>query len=290
MEELDSSYRIFIAKQKDQEKYAAAQRWIKRFPIKELIERGYLKGSDNINELTEQLLTFFSAGSLNSFKSQITNVAFRKSAAYQSKPESVMTWLRIGQVEAQNTEAPLFNRDMFTSNLKEIKRLTTCKSIKEMLLRTRELCLKSGVVVLYIEEIEQTRASGAAFWLTKDKPVIMLSSRYKTDDHFWFSFFHECGHLLNDSKKTTFIDYDDNEEDANIFAGNFLIPQKDYDEYFGQFRNADLNAIIVNTFAKKIGIAPGIVVGRLQKDKKIDYAKQYSNLQKKIDFKEINRT
>jgi addiction module HigA family antidote len=289
---LDSNYRIFITKQKDQEKYAAAKIWIKEFPIKELIKRNLIKQVDNINDLIEQLLAFFSVGSLDSFKKQIEGVSFRKSRSFQSKTENILTWLRIGYIEAQKIDAPQYNRELFVSTLKEIRSVTTHKSTKEMLIKTKELCLRSGVVVLYVEEIEKTYVSGAAFWLSKDKPVVMLSSRYKRDDQFWFSFYHDCGHILNDSKKDMFLDYDetDKEEDeANTYARNILIPQKEYNDFISCHKEEDINAIIVSTFAKKIGIAPGIVVGRLQHEKVIGYSKQYSNLMKKIDFSDLDK-
>jgi HTH-type transcriptional regulator/antitoxin HigA len=68
-------------------------------------------------------------------------------------------------------------------------------------------------------------------WLTPTKALIQLSDRYKADDHFWFSFFHEAAHLLMHSKKVTFISEDDGaateqEEEANTFAATQLIPRR----------------------------------------------------------------
>jgi Zn-dependent peptidase ImmA (M78 family) len=63
------------------------------------------------------------------------------------------------------------------------------------------------------------------------------------------------------------VDYgysnDDKEErEANEFARDVLIPSR----YIKQFPFIAKSRALVKAFAKEIGIAPGIVVGRLQHD------------------------
>ena len=108
------------------------------------------------------------------------------------------------------------------------------------------------------------------FWLG-EKPVIELSFRYKTNDHVWFNFFHELGHILLHSPRQTWIDdFTDDleilEREANTFAANTLIPP---DEYARLLESEFRAEAIIRRFAKSIRIAPGIVVGRLQRDKHI---------------------
>ncbi|MDY0171208.1 MAG: ImmA/IrrE family metallo-endopeptidase [Thermoguttaceae bacterium] len=118
-------------------------------------------------------------------------------------------------------------------------------------------------------------------WLTPEKAMIGLNLRGKRDDRFWFTFFHEAGHLLNDSKKETFIDVDyeedPREQNANRFAADLLIPPE-------RARHLDelksYRAVV--RFAESLGIAPGIVVGRLQREGIIEY----SNLNRlKVTFR-----
>ena len=90
------------------------------------------------------------------------------------------------------------------------------------------MCESAGVVVVFVSEVKGCRISGAAWWVTPSRAVIALSDRYKMDDRFWFSFFHEAAHILLHSKKETFVDdgTDDDvvEEEANEYAADFLIP------------------------------------------------------------------
>lgn len=135
----------------------------------------------------------------------------------------------------------------------------------------QDLCAKAGVAVVFVREIRRAPWSGASRWLSSAKAVIELSLRYKTDDQLWFSFFHEAGHLINDSKKEVFIN-DETEDDprekrANRFAAEILIPRR----YTPQLEDLRSRAA-VEDFAALTGIAPGIVVGRLQKEGILPYS------------------
>jgi HTH-type transcriptional regulator/antitoxin HigA len=115
-----------------------------------------------------------------------------------------------------------------------------------------------------------TKAHGATFWLGREKAVLMLSLRGKWADIFWFSLFHELGHLLLHDRQTVFIEDDETapdmqtkEAEADRFAADHLIPPRQYALFAGR-RLFDPGAI--KAFATSIGIDPGIVVGRLQHD------------------------
>lgn len=98
--------------------------------------------------------------------------------------------------------------------------------------------------------------------------------RHKTNDHVWFSFFHEAGHILLHSKKKVFIDEikgggNDVEDEANGFASDMLIPPAQMKAFV---QKANFSAPSISAFAKRIGTAPGVVVGRLQHDRLIPFS------------------
>ena len=72
------------------------------------------------------------------------------------------------------------------------------------------------------------------------------------------------------------------EQEANQFAQEFLIP---FSEYQAFLENNDLSQTAIKQFAEKLGIAPGIVVGRLQHDKVIPYSTG-NKLKKRFRFRE----
>ncbi len=96
-----------------------------------------------------------------------------------------------------------------------------------------------------------------------------MKARGKDADIFWFSLFHELGHIIkvhiNNSNGTT----EEDEKEADEFARDILSPKDDYD-LFIKSGNFSKNAI--EGFSHKIGIAGGIVVGRLHNDGYIKYS------------------
>ena len=155
-----------------------------------------------------------------------------------------------------HTRQPLF-RKFFS----EIRSLTAHGDANDIV----EMCAAAGVVVVFVPEVKGCRISGAAWWASPSRAVIALSDRYKKDDYFWFTFFHEAAHILLHSKKETFVDdgTDDDtlEDEANRFAANLLIPPE-YEARLHSLTSDD----DVKAFANEIGISSGIVVGRLQHD------------------------
>ena len=121
------------------------------------------------------------------------------------------------------------------------------------------------MAVVFVKEIPGASVSGATHWVN-DRPILQLSFKYKKDDQILFSFFHEAAHILKHGKRLYFIetgekDGDELEQEANRFASEFLIPPQFNTELRRLRGRVDIVA-----FASRLGIAPGIVVGRLQHD------------------------
>jgi HTH-type transcriptional regulator/antitoxin HigA len=150
-----------------------------------------------------------------------------------------------------------------------------------------DLCSELGIALVFKPALKNTHVSGATRWLTPEKAMVALSDRFKTDDTFWFSFFHEIGHLILHGKRLTFLDENPNanpgspevselllhgnsksdrkavaEVEADNFARNALIPDPVFNEFVSRTLANDPKSI--TRFAKKIGVSPGIVLGRLQ--------------------------
>ena len=156
----------------------------------------------------------------------------------------------------------------------------------------KTLCEEAGVSVVFVPELPGTRVYGATRWLASNKALIQLSLRGKTDDHLWFTFFHEAGHILLHGKRDVFIeakgegcretDTNDKEYQADKFSQDFLIPSEKYQVFK---ENGEFSLLAIKQFANELGIAPGIVVGRLQHDKVIPFSK-VNNLKKRFRFAE----
>ena len=273
---LEANYRLSQAKQDSRQKLSQQVEWANRFPVKELVKRGFLTQHSDPVEMLEQLLGFFEVGSISAWQAKFSQleVSFRRSPSFQSSLESVATWLRMGELLAERIHREPYNRSRFEQVLTEVRKLTV-DGPETFEPKMTEMCGQAGIALVLVSELPGTHLSGAARWLAKDKALIMLSLRYKTDDHFWFSFFHESGHILHGSKKAIFLEEtetwsSDEEDEADRFASNMLIPPVAYAEFVRcrRYGSADIVA-----FAKRHAIAPGVVVGRLQHDRYVDWSR-----------------
>jgi addiction module HigA family antidote len=245
--------------------------WLSTIPTKELIRRGVIEATSDQICMLETVLAFFGVASVEVWKEgwSMPQFSFRKSLTFEGKIGAMATWLRLGELEAQKIECRPFDKIAFRAALDQIRKLTVMEP-DVFVPRMNELCAQSGVAVSLVPEIPGAPVSGAAKWLTPQKAMVCLNLRGKSNDRFWFTFFHEAGHILNDSKKETYIDVDykddPREHNANHFAATLLIPAA-YNEELPRLRSYQA----VTAFANKISIAAGIVVGRLQREGIIKY-------------------
>ena len=171
-----------------------------------------------------------------------------------------------GAVQARRIECAPFSRKNFLGALESIRTLTREKP-EVFQPRLADLCAAVGVAVVFVRELPKTGVSGATRWIG-DKAVIQLSLRYKSNDQLWFTFFHEAGHIILHGRKEIFIEGNEQsgekEEEANAFAADKLIPDAALRRFLAKWDGRNLAE--VETFADQVGIAPGIVIGRLQHD------------------------
>lgn len=266
----ERNYREFIAKHEEQKYLKKHISWLNQIPVAAMIKLGWIdKSKDKVQRL-KNVLNFLGIASPAQWpsleKGLMKQVAFRKSRAYKADNRALICWFRKGEQEAKDIDCNPFDSSVFLKTLEKI-RLLTVEPPEVFQNRLIRLCAGCGVAVVFIPALPKTRASGVTRWLSPEKALIQLSLRYKTDDHLWFSFFHEAGHILKHGKREIFIDGDDigmdeiKEDEANRFAADLLIPRKDYLEFI---KNDQLTKVLIQRFSDELEIAPGIVVGRLQ--------------------------
>ncbi|MCC7083666.1 MAG: helix-turn-helix domain-containing protein [Pirellulales bacterium] len=269
---LEAIYREQLARIEEKDRLQKGLEWLKAIPTNDLIARGCIKKQVSAINLLDEVLCFFGVANVDAWREgwELPQFAFRKSPKVKGNVGAIATWLRLCELSACAQDCARFSRHVFKAAVDDIRALTIEEPevfVPDMV----ERCAGGGVALVLIPEVKGAPVSGAAKWLTPDKAMIGLNLRGKSDDRFWFTFFHEAGHILNDSKKETFVDIeyqdDPREQNANDFAATMLIPKRFESQLTGLKSHAD-----VTTFAAEIGIAPGIVVGRLQREQVIPYS------------------
>jgi addiction module HigA family antidote len=269
---LERNYQEWKAREAERQALEAHVAWVEKFPVKEMIKLGWIEHIDDpVSQLIE-LLQFFGVASPEHWSPvwEGEHVAFRRSPTFTAQPGVVSVWLRRGELQAQQIACEPYDVANFRAALLEIRSLTT-REPQEFVPAMQSLCAKAGVAVVFVHELTNLRTSGATRWLSPTKALIQLSLLYKTDDHLWFTFFHEAGHIFLHGKKDIFLegndDVGDKEAEADNFAANLLIPPEKYRNFKPRYEFFSQAEVVA--FAHEVGIAPGIVVGRLQHEKKM---------------------
>lgn len=264
--ELD--YRAEIHRMESEIAGAQVDEWVSSLPIRDMRRLGWIEAGNSQTEVVIQSLRFFGIPSVQKWHERydvlLGSVALRTSPSFRSQSGAVAAWLRRGELDASRQDCAPWDADYFREELHSVRALTRKRDPQQFIPLLKKLCSACGVAVVVVPAPENCRASGAAFFSGQDRPVVLLSVRHLSDDHFWFTFFHEAGHLILHGEDYVFIDIDESsqspeEQEANQFASDVLIPMEFRNELFS-LRTTHKDVI---RFARSIGVSPGIVVGQL---------------------------
>lgn len=281
----DFQYREETARLRD-----ADEQWLRELPLGDMIKFGWIKPAPRPEEEMSACLRFFDVPNVQTWRRTYDKVqrlvAFKQSTSFDSRPAAVAAWLRRGQIESQSINCAPWNPAKFTQALAGIRRLTWQKDPGRFIPELKKRCAEVGVAVAIVRVPSGCRASGATYFTSKDKAVLLLSFRYLSDDQFWFTFFHEAGHLLIHGENGFFLEGIDTpntaeEREASEFAERTLVPQ----EFQPAMARLPLDGREVIRFARRLGISPGIVVGQLQHSGKITY-RQLDSLKRRFEWKD----
>lgn len=273
---LESNYQETKARLKEEQNLREQVAWLNHFPLKAMARFGWLTLQKDPVENLRKLLNFFGvAGSAEWEEIWLAPQAnFRKSQVFEKNPHALAAWLRQGELRATAQPCADFQAVPFRKALEKIRGFTTLNPM-DCFIQIQEFCAQAGVCVVHVPELPGTHAYAATRWLNGKRAIIQLSLRGKTDDHFWFSFFHEAGHVLQMKIKSVVIHSDeektktDQEYAADHFARNYLLPEKVFNQFLAGKDFSEQNII---RFAQRLQVSPGIVVGRLQYERRIPYS------------------
>lgn len=272
------AYDEFVAREKREEMIAQSTEWAREFPLLIMIKKGWLKASSHIKERTAALLSFFSISTPEAWEdyycNQVLKVEFRISLKNTKAPYAISAWLRKGELQAAEIEAPAYCEKRFKDILPKIKSVMATQP-SDFFSQLQALCLEAGVKVVFTPCLPKAPINGSTRWLN-DTPLIQLTDRYKRNDVFWFTFFHEAGHILLHGKKDVFlenIDYPDKLTKKEIEADNFAVKWTFSVEEEKKVMEAEsLDIDMIRSFAKKFNTHPAIIIGRFQHKKLLHYS------------------
>lgn len=222
-----------------------------------------------IDEQIKCVREFLSIASLTVLTEQNLAISFRSYTASLSKSNivSANAMVQIAVNMALKTETPKYNRKRFMNAIEFA--LTQTENHKNFLPVITKVFLEAGVVLVVLPNLKNSGINGATKKVD-GKILLMVNDRRHYADTFWFTLFHEIGHIINGDYGITFTHNKTGvEDDADLYAQNKLIPQGEYEAFINETTVFDEG--VIRRFSKKIGRDPGIVFGRLQNDRLIPY-------------------
>ena len=270
--ERDRNYYLELAELEEAENKLKARDWARQFPLNEMRKLGWIDYKQNSDlEKVNSIFHFFGVSNQNAFEEHyhknIYKGAFRYSEKKQKNPYAIAAWLRQGELQAEKMGAIDFSEKKFKEKLKHIKNLMA-KHPEDFFEQLQKICLEAGVKILHTPKLPKAPINGSTRWLN-DNPVIQLTDRYKRNDIFWFTFFHEAGHVLLHGKKNIFLEFEgykdedrEKEEEANEFAIKWTLTKKQETEVRESLPLKDQE---ISNFAHQFNTHPAIIIGRLQK-------------------------
>jgi len=247
----------------------ADSQWLDELPWKDMVKFGWVKPCLRPADRFNACLQFFGVPDVQSwreaYKAVLETSSYRTSPSFESRPAAVAAWLRQAEIQSESIDCKPWNASHFRETLWTLRALTRQKNPRSFIPELVRRCADCGVAVVIVRAPSECRASGATRFLSPNKALLVLSFRYLSDDHFWFSFFHEAAHVLLHGKKVIFLEGDKfiddkKEQEANNFAARTLIPP----EFQAELSSLRTDSMAVIRFARRVGVSPGIVVGQLQ--------------------------
>jgi HTH-type transcriptional regulator / antitoxin HigA len=272
---LEAEYRLALARIEQANVHAqlkAETRLITRFRYADLVKIGVIEKHSRPVEKVLSLQQFFGVTSLETVPNlKRYQPAFRqgKKSNKSDTPQAIAAWLRIGEGQALKYRCAPFDAMKLKKALPGIRSMTR-QVAKQFQDRLHQTLADAGVVLVLCPHMPGTGIQGATFWMGPKKAVVMMTLRYGWADIFWFSLFHELGHILLHGRNTAIIEGVEGdpklikkEDQANRFAAEILLPSKEWRSFLAasNFYKKD-----IQIFAERMGVDAGIVVGRLQHD------------------------
>ena len=271
---------------------SAPDDWLKAAPVPASAAHRRSGQRKRIEEIRRRL-AFYNVPNARVWQQQYgrlrASTRYRTSASYVSDEGALCMWLRQAELEADMSPTKPWNPDLLRGSINDVRRLTRISRPARFLPALREILANAGVAMVIVRAPRGCRVSGASRMVAPDKALLAASFRYRADDQFWFTLFHEIGHLLLHQEQT-FVDDDETcvddefEREANDFARSCIIPARD----LPVLRSLVANRRSVVRFSVSIGVAAGLVVGQMQHMGLIGFDR-LNSLKRRWNWQEIER-
>lgn len=240
-----------------------------RFPIREMVKRGWIEASSSYDVLETRVFEFFGISNMEE-EVRFSHAARRNHGEQLSTLQ--LTWLLRVRRLASALQVPRYSEAGLRAALGKLEALTT---EPEEARQVPKLLAECGVRFVVAEPMPGSKIQGVCFWLDGGRsPVIALSMLYDRIDNFWFNVRHEIEHVLRgDGKDIPVVDEptedgqtaetSEAEQAANDAASDFCVPADAMKSFIARLHPLYSEERLIG-FARVVRRHPGLVAGQLQ--------------------------
>jgi HTH-type transcriptional regulator / antitoxin HigA len=272
--ERERLYRLDLAEIKESEILLESLEWVALFPLNDMLKLQWIKFENDIISKINALLRFFSVANKESFNEYYFNnlypALFRISVKDTKNPYAIISWLRRGDIQAESIKVPAYDIKKFKKSLPEIKQLMA-EHPAGFFQKLQTICLTCGVKVVSTPCLPKAPIQGATRW-QNENPIIQLTGRYNRNDIFWFTFFHEAGHIVKHGKRDIYVE-------GLGYTKEELLKEKEADEFAIKYtlsaqqeaelkENLPLTKKSIMDFAIRFNTHPALIIGRFARENK----------------------
>lgn len=241
----------------------------KKLPYKEMANLGWVEDLTAWSERVISLRKFFEVAQLSLLQDNLLPaIACRKLSNTEKSDFALISWAQKAKLEARELETKPIKVEGIIKDIPKLRKMTIM-SPEEFCPELVGILANRGIALVFLPHMKGSFLHGATFRDGR-RIVVGITVRGKDADKFWFSLFHEIGHIVSGHVGNAEGTTEEEEVAADVFARDALIPPQQYAAFIAQ-GNFGKSAIL--QFADNIGIDAGIVVGRLQKDRYIPYSR-----------------
>lgn len=276
---LEATYREKIVKAKAENEMDDDKELVKKLPYNEMAKNGWVPDTKDVIQRVNNLRKYFEVVNLGIIKNmQLSKIACRRLAETEKSNLALLAWAQKAKLNSRTIETSLIDLKMLKRKLPEIRSMTTMDPV-DFCPKLIDMFADCGIALVFLPHIGGSFLHGATFY-DKNKIVVGLTVCGKDADKFWFSLFHELGHILLGHINQPNGTIEEDEEAADNFAKEVLIPTAEFNAFTSK---NDFTKASIITFAQKQNVLCGIVVGRLQKEGFINY-NRCNDLKTKYSF------
>ena len=294
----EANYQAALAERESLKRHDADRPWLKELPLADMRKLGWIDAGGEATATVDACLRFFGVASVKGWRDRYASqlVAFRAGTRGPgAKVGAVAAWLRRAQIGAAAIETNPWSKSQFLATLDSSCRKSTAADPIRALKEIQHDWARAGVALVFVRRPKACSAFGATEWLASDRAMIVVSDRYSTTDQLWFTLLHEAAHVVLHGKKKTHVDADgsgsddDEERQADAFAADRLIPRSAWRTFVEALGNRPPSAAEIGHFSEQQKVGAGIVVGRLQHEKRIPFSSPLTRLKQKLDTDSFTR-